>query len=433
MYSQWKKKILRRSFKLLKALPRSLRDPIVRAQLNISDAPLTDIEIKMAETKEEYEAAYKLLHDTYFETKLIDKANSGLRVTKYHSLPTTNTIIVKFKGEVVGTMSIIIDNPFGLPIDKVADISELRKVSARIAEISSLAIKKDTNMRRGKLLIPLTTYMHRYLEEIAGVDAMVCVVNESAKLFYESVMCFNPLPVRTVDYDYVNAKEICPIYAPITPAQKDRIRKAYDGKPPKKNMYYQRYVATAVFEHSFPSGEYNLATTASISKENFNYFFKEKTQLLNSFDESELSVLKHTYVHPHLTEVLPGSDSIKRKNMRYPVNCNAKIASFSLEKILNAQVLESSVLGFSFYTKDEFNEDEEFEIQIQISNSETVKMRAKVCWANTSKNRIGAVISGKIPDKWVSYQDYLKKNLYPDLDKFEQRLKENTDKNLRIA
>lgn len=408
-------------------MPRSLRDPIVRSQLNISNETIPGVTIKIAETKEEYEGAFKLLHDSYLETDLINATRSGLRVTKYHSLPTTQVIVVKLYDEVVGTMSIIMDNPLGLPIDALCDISHIRKKASRIAEISALAIKRDDKTRRGKLLIPLTTFMHRYCEEVAGIDALVCVVNESAKIFYEAAMCFDSLKLRKNTYSFVKAKEMCPLMTWVNPESQERARKVYDGKPKNKNLYYHRYVANGNVMHKFPTGNFHLATNAAIRKETLNYFFKEKSDTFKDLESNEMKVLRHTYVHPYLTDVLPGDDlPIERKNIRFPVNCSAKIASFSAGKILPVKILESSVEGFSFHTPEYLTEHEEFEILAQIGPGQKTKFKAKIIWENNDKTKFGAKIVGKAPKEWVEFHSYLKEKMYPDLAEFEKRFNDET-------
>lgn len=155
MYSSLVKKMLRRSYKLLGYLPAQLRAPIIRSQLKLNYTQIPGVKIKVAETKEEIEQAYKILHDTYLETKLIDEDSSGLRVTKYHALPTTTLCVVKRYEKVIGTFTIIQDSIFGLPIDATSDITELRKRNSKIAEISSLAISRESGLRRGKLMFPV--------------------------------------------------------------------------------------------------------------------------------------------------------------------------------------------------------------------------------------------------------------------------------------
>jgi len=90
---------LRKAFSFL---PRPLRFAIYRSFVDCDPEPDTRLVLKIAETKEELEACFQLLHDAYVGSGFMKPDPSGLRVTIYHALPTTTTLCAKFDGEVVG-------------------------------------------------------------------------------------------------------------------------------------------------------------------------------------------------------------------------------------------------------------------------------------------------------------------------------------------
>jgi hypothetical protein len=420
MYSQWKKNILRRSYSIIRNLPRSLRDPILRSQLHISYDYLHGVEIKIAETKEEFEQAYKLLHDTYKETNLIEASESGLRVTKYHSLPTTSVIIVKHDGRVIGTMSVIQDNALGLPIDHVSDISHLRKEKNKIAEISSLAICKNSDFRKGKILFPLTQYLHRYCDQI-GIDTMVCVVNQSASMFYESILLFEPLEVKVTDYNYVNAKEIYPITVDLGEAIKKKYKKIYGNKKPSKNLYLKRYIASADAYMKLPKTKFNIGSKNTITKQNFNYFFKEKSNILNDLNEKEKFLLHATYVSNELRAQLPEMDhsNLNRKNMRFPVYFKGNLAQLGTGELHQVTILESSIEGFGIKSKTAFKIGDVCSFNIQVNEQESICLKAEVCWANEERLQYGFKVKDPVPSEWIELHINLLEEFYPDIDAME--------------
>ena len=77
-----------------------------------------------------------LLHDAYVQ-RVHGPDPSGLRVTPYHALPTTTTLFACFDGEIIGTLSIIREGVFGLPLQSVFDLTAVRAQGGRIAEISA--------------------------------------------------------------------------------------------------------------------------------------------------------------------------------------------------------------------------------------------------------------------------------------------------------
>ncbi|MCB0350866.1 MAG: hypothetical protein KDD38_06765, partial [Bdellovibrionales bacterium] len=71
------------------ALPKFLKHPLMRSMIHIEYNLSSDYTFKIAETKEELEQAFRILHDAYVEMKFMNPDPSGLRVTLYHAIPHT--------------------------------------------------------------------------------------------------------------------------------------------------------------------------------------------------------------------------------------------------------------------------------------------------------------------------------------------------------
>ncbi|WP_457326266.1 N-acyl amino acid synthase FeeM domain-containing protein, partial [Roseateles sp. P5_E11] len=72
-------------------LPRDTRHAIYRGMIDCDPAPDPRLELKVAETREELEDCFRILHDAYVASGFMKPSPSGLRVTMYHALPTTTT------------------------------------------------------------------------------------------------------------------------------------------------------------------------------------------------------------------------------------------------------------------------------------------------------------------------------------------------------
>ena len=83
--------ILRVARRAASLLPRSRRHRAFRALVNCDPAPDPHLVVKLAETREELEACFRLLHDAYVASGFMRPDPSGMRVTIYHALPTTTT------------------------------------------------------------------------------------------------------------------------------------------------------------------------------------------------------------------------------------------------------------------------------------------------------------------------------------------------------
>ena len=106
--------------KLFSMLPQKRRHEVYRSFVDCK-IPNERLVLKIAESREELEACFKLLHDAYVSSGFMTPDPSGMRVTIYHALPTTTTLCATIGDQVVGTLSLIREsarlvNPFGFQV-----------------------------------------------------------------------------------------------------------------------------------------------------------------------------------------------------------------------------------------------------------------------------------------------------------------------------
>ena len=110
---------LRQAFGML---PKPLKFALYRRMAQCDPEPDSRLVLKIAETKEELEDCFRILHDAYVGSGFMKPHASGMRITRYHALPTTTTLCAKFDGRVVGTISMIREGVFGFPLQAVFDL-----------------------------------------------------------------------------------------------------------------------------------------------------------------------------------------------------------------------------------------------------------------------------------------------------------------------
>jgi hypothetical protein len=128
--------------KLISWLPRKQRFEVFRSFADCNPAPSQRLVLKIAETKEELEACFAVLHDAYVDSGFMKPDPSGMRVTIYHALPATTTLCAKYDGQVVGTISLVRESALGVPLQTIFDLSPVRAKEGNIAEVSALAIHR---------------------------------------------------------------------------------------------------------------------------------------------------------------------------------------------------------------------------------------------------------------------------------------------------
>jgi hypothetical protein len=126
--------------KLFSMLPQQSRHNVYRSLVDCDPDPNKRLELKIADTQDELEACFRILHDAYVAAGFMRPDPSGLRVTIYHALPTTTTLCAKWDGQVIGTISMIREGVFGFPLQSVFNLGQVRSKTGKIAEISALAI-----------------------------------------------------------------------------------------------------------------------------------------------------------------------------------------------------------------------------------------------------------------------------------------------------
>lgn len=176
--------------KLLRMLPRALRDRLIVSRLRIDEAELDGLMVKVATTVDEHEQASRLVHTSYLRRGIIHEQSSGVWITAHGLLPSTVVFVAKFGAQVVGTLSLIVDSNVGLPMDKICakELAPLRGLGRRIAEVGALCIEEH---RRGLgIALLLNKIMFRCAHELLGVQDLVIAVHPDAACQYEAVLRF---------------------------------------------------------------------------------------------------------------------------------------------------------------------------------------------------------------------------------------------------
>ena len=199
-------------------LPRRKRYRILRFFAHYDPAPSPRLVFKIAETREELEACFRLLHDVYVRHGYMEPDPSGMRVTIYNALPTTTTLCALFDNKVVGTLSLIRESAIGLPLQRIFDLTSVRAKRGNIAEVSGLAIHPAFQQQGGMILMPLMKCLYEYCASFFDTRHLVIAVNPRHIETYESLLFFRRLSANVVSsYDFVNGLSLIHISEPTRP------------------------------------------------------------------------------------------------------------------------------------------------------------------------------------------------------------------------
>jgi hypothetical protein len=151
----------------------------------------SEVVFKIASHLDELWGAFRLIQKAYEQRGLAVPNESGMRVTDYHSLPSTEVVIGVENEEVICTASIVHDASMGLPMEVVykPEVNERRQNGISVAEVSCLADKPSETKSS---FTPLSRLMSLIAQSSKrrGVDELLIAVHPRHAGFYERYLGF---------------------------------------------------------------------------------------------------------------------------------------------------------------------------------------------------------------------------------------------------
>ena len=345
---------LRRSWhaglrKCITLLPKPLRFAIYRSLVDCDPAPDARLEIKIAETQEELEASFSLLHDAYVGSGFMEPHPSGLRVTPYHALPTTTTICAKWDGKVVGTISMVREGVFGFPLQQAFDLTKVRAKGGNIAEVSALAVHRDFRNTHGVILFPLLKFMYNYSWLYFDTRHLVIAVHPDRIELYESLMFFERLTARVVDkYDFANGAPAVGATLDLSLVW-DQFEAVYGKKPIRKNLF-SFFMTSTLPNLRLPERTYFVTNDPVLTPQLLDHFFNRRAAVLENLPLRQQELLHTIYDVPGFREVLPPLPTVQtqhpmRRHHRYSIKLPVQMSFGSGEEPVALTVIEMSLSG----------------------------------------------------------------------------------------
>jgi GNAT superfamily N-acetyltransferase len=336
----------------LGSLPRETRFALFRRMIDCDPSPDPRLTLGIAATEHDLEACFSLLHDAYVASGFMRPDPSGLRVTPYHALPTTTTLFARVDGQIVGTLSIIREGVFGLPLQSVFDLTAVRAQAGRIAEISALAIHPNFRNTGGTILFPLMKFMYEYCTRFFDTRHLVIAVNPKHIEMYESLLFFRRLQAQVVDkYDFVNGAPAVGATLDLKEAP-EIFRAAYAGRRLQRNLHHY-FTEVALANIHFPERPYYTTNDPVMYPALLDHFFNQRTRAFDQLDERRRRLLHEIYPEEGYRRVLPPVPSVPseaaqlRRHRRYSLKCPARLEVHQAGvRTVALEVIDASRHGF---------------------------------------------------------------------------------------
>lgn len=128
------------------------------------EMPATGLDFGVARTMEEVLEAWRLVHDSYVRAGLIDPKPKGIHTVPQAMGPQSCVIVGRMEGHAVATMTAILDNPAGLPLDTVykAELDALRASGRHLMELGLFADRRERISRSLPAILELMRYAFHF-------------------------------------------------------------------------------------------------------------------------------------------------------------------------------------------------------------------------------------------------------------------------------
>ena len=156
-----------------------------------------EFSIKIANTLEEREAAFKLGYQIYLEKGYIKPNPNEWLVRNFDLNRETVILIVKDKEQnIAGTATLVFDGFSKLPAEKVysEEISHLRNSKLKTAELCRLAISSDYRNAK-EILVLLFNYAAIYINQVKKYDGLAIEVTPRHKNYYKALLNFDEIGI----------------------------------------------------------------------------------------------------------------------------------------------------------------------------------------------------------------------------------------------
>lgn len=165
------------------------------------DSPLSnkpaqrEFTIKVANTLEERQAAFRLGYQVYLSKGYINSNYSEMLICNYDIDPETLILIVQdTEKNVVGSVTLVFDETIKLPAEKVyrSEVKSLKTNGEKLVELCRLVISPDYRNAK-EILVLLFNYLAIYSYFVKQYDGLVVEVVPNHKNYYKRLLMFDEI------------------------------------------------------------------------------------------------------------------------------------------------------------------------------------------------------------------------------------------------
>jgi hypothetical protein len=376
----------------LSLLPESVRMKLHRLRHPASDVA-DGLSFMLAGTKADRDHAHSLLK------KASEKrdAKEEFRLNKWSFLPCSAVLLCKKGEEILGAVSLVYDDGFGLPSEHHQDLSRFRRRGQRLVEITGIAFKRDD------VFLPLFRFAFEYAHRVLRADGLI-IMDINREPIYADVLKFKSLvDGKLVRPEQVPEEENYPKVL-LFEGLEAHYQTLY-GNLHEDSNYHHYFFAKKFSEFQLPKRKFQLSAFPLLSPEQFRHFLVGKS-VIERLSHKERMCLADTYAFSGLREeILAGRrPGYHRASPRIPVRYKASVVNADSSLIKYGEVQQIAIGGLSLNVADlDFSVGEEISVVVDLDNRSRVKVKGHVVWTN---GQSAGVKLEEPPRPWHEINEY---------------------------
>lgn len=335
-----------------------------------------ELEVRVAESEEELEKAFHLLHDTYVREGLMSHRPSEMRILPQQLLPQSSVVVALWNKQIVAAVSLIRDNPLGLPIEQNYSLQRQRKGGNCLAEMSILAMDPLDEEMRPLISFPLLRFVFQYARKCFSIQSLVLEAGPASLRFYRDVLLFHRTQLRSMGL--VLDLETAP----------ENWQKVYGDESAESNL--AQYMAQEV-DHpgcKLPARVYGLVSDLRMTPQLLEKLYLRKAGLLNTLKREEVRVIQDAYPHASFESILKNlnwsPDGAPKREIRLDALMSAQIVEDEQPIPNKLQVKNISRHGLQLWSEKAPKLNEVITIEVKLNNTQSTRLCAQVKWTDAT-------------------------------------------------
>lgn len=351
--------------------------------------------IKIAETKDELEAAYRLVYKCYADKGLTQTNNNQMRYTIHAFLPDTTCIIALYNNQIIGTASLVMDNCLGLPTDHEykKENDYYRRRREKILEMNSMAVDPLYRHTGHAISLLLFKYAYNFCFNLSA-NRLVCNVHPKVKNSFLALWGFETSD-RVLHSASLNMSPTLYMSLPLTKEHRKSIFNNFKKHTTKENPAI--FLVTKDSRFIYPKPDSCGMMVPVHTPETLEYFFLKKPELFQGMNLFEQSLFFEIFEHYYGPQPLTMVEKSKRKELRKRVSYRVPVQIPCMVQLKNMQVLEMGVIRdlsskgcYIQLMKDSIKENQIQSLVFKIEN-DRFEIPISIKWVNRGQNlRLGA-------------------------------------------